>query len=71
MVLLYHLASDQNLEETQKEKSVFPTMRERTTSGESTVAGTRTEERLIVANNRQQSGKNVMVVSQTITLPNL
>jgi hypothetical protein len=38
-------------------------MTERTTSGESTVAGTRAEERLIVANNRQQSMTNVIVAS--------
>jgi hypothetical protein len=63
LVLLYHITSDQNLEETQNKKSLFPTMTERTTSGESTVAGTGAEERLIVTNNRQQRMTNVIVAS--------
>ena len=57
MVLLYHITSDQNLEESQN-KSLSPTMTKQTTIGERTVAGTRAEERLIVTNNYQQSMTN-------------
>jgi hypothetical protein len=46
-------------------------MTKRTTIVESTVACTRAEERLIVANIRQQSMTNMIVASQPIALPNL
>ena len=63
MVLLYHLTTDQNLEEIQNKKNLSPTMTKRTTSGGSTVAGTKAEEWLVVTNNCQQSMTNVIVAS--------
>jgi hypothetical protein len=38
--LVYHLAADQNLEETRKKKSIFPTTTKRTISGHSNRIGT-------------------------------
>jgi hypothetical protein len=39
-VLVCHLTSDQNLEETRNIKFLFPTAKERTTSGQSNLVGT-------------------------------
>jgi hypothetical protein len=57
VILLYHFTPDQNLEEIQNKKVFLPT------TGGSTVAGAKAEERLIVTNNRQQSMTSVIVTS--------
>jgi hypothetical protein len=40
MVLVCHLTSDQNLEETRDIKCLFPAAKERTTNGQSNLVGT-------------------------------
>jgi len=54
MILICHITSDQNLEETRNKKCIFPTMTKWTTSGQTNLKGTRAEERFIVAKNHQQ-----------------
>jgi hypothetical protein len=50
IVLVCHLTSDQNMEETRK-NSLPPTMTKRTTSGESNRIGTRAEDIFTVTKN--------------------
>ena len=54
MILICHITSDQNLEDTWNKKCLFPTMTKWTTSGQINLTGTRAEERFTVAKNCQQ-----------------